>query len=385
MRRQKAVSSTSVNPSVLNRVLLFLGAVGMFVAGTLSFTHLTGRTIPCGGTSACDVLARLPESKWFGQPVALYGLLVYVVLFALAAARPFLAEGLRAKSISVGLVISGVGALLSFGLMNVLLIQLKLNCVWCMASAVTMILTFLAYGVLSSSKSREWKLDTLDNVLIGAFFVLAIGGTGMLGNSMAPNEVRMVTTETFGGIEGLVPNEEYFAGPKNATVTLIEFADFYCPACRSSSARLKELKEAYPRSLRVAYRHLPLYGKEGHEMSLPAAVASEIAAEHGKYWEFVDRIFSPEYEKVDDANKFIDLLVELGVDREVARKGFSGPEQPPFEAVVASVEAAQKIGITSTPSFVVIVNGLPPMIANANTLNEVMGRASVRAALEAGP
>lgn len=371
-----------MNPSLLNRVLLLLGAVGMFIAGFLSFTALSGRAIPCGPERGCDVLARLPESKWLGQPVALYGLVAYVLLFVLAAARPSLAEPWRRRTVVAGLFLSGLGAMMSFGLMNLLYGQLKLHCPWCIGSAVTMVTTFILYGVLSTRTETEWKPGFMDSALSGALFVMAVGGAGMYGMAMSPNEIRIVDPSKISSIEDIVPNKSYFMGPENARVTIIEFADFYCPACRSTATRIKELKAAHPKTLRVAYRHLPLYGKEGHEMSLPGAVASEIAAEHGKYWEFIDAIFGPAYENVTDVQQFVDLLKQVGVPESALKDGLGSSETPAFNAVVQSVETARKLGISSTPSFVVIVQGQTPILANANSLNEVLSREQVRAALE---
>lgn len=79
-------------------------------------------------------------------------------------------------------------------------------------------------------------------------------------------------------------------GSATAPVTIIEFSDFQCSFCKKFwAATLPKLKEAYidKGKVRFLYRHFAILGKHSEQ----AAVASECAAEAGKFWEYHDQLF----------------------------------------------------------------------------------------------
>lgn len=80
-------------------------------------------------------------------------------------------------------------------------------------------------------------------------------------------------------------------GDPNAPVTLEEFSDFQCPACRSWYQTVEPLIiENYVASgqVRFVYRNFPFIGPE----SFQAANASMCAAEQGRFWDYHDMLFA---------------------------------------------------------------------------------------------
>ncbi len=47
-------------------------------------------------------------------------------------------------------------------------------------------------------------------------------------------------------------------GPKDAKITIVEYSDFECPYCSKGHATVDEVMKAYPKDVRVVYKHLPL-------------------------------------------------------------------------------------------------------------------------------
>src|SRR5262245_66437198 len=79
-------------------------------------------------------------------------------------------------------------------------------------------------------------------------------------------------------------------GSASAPITIIEFSDFQCSYCKKFWAEtLPKLKEAYINTgkMRFGYRHFAILGKHSEQ----AALASECAAEQGKFWEYHDQLF----------------------------------------------------------------------------------------------
>ena len=47
-------------------------------------------------------------------------------------------------------------------------------------------------------------------------------------------------------------------GPDSSTVTIVEFADFECPACKSVAPMIERVRHKYPADVSVIFRHFPL-------------------------------------------------------------------------------------------------------------------------------
>lgn len=65
-------------------------------------------------------------------------------------------------------------------------------------------------------------------------------------------------------------------GPKDAIVTVAEFADFECPACAAFSSDLKAVMEEHPQEIAYVFHHFPL---RQHRFARPAARVAECAHE----------------------------------------------------------------------------------------------------------
>jgi len=80
-------------------------------------------------------------------------------------------------------------------------------------------------------------------------------------------------------------------GSSSAPVTIVEFSDFQCSYCKKFWAdTLPKLKESYfaKRTAHFVFRHFAILGKHSEQ----AALASECAAEQGKFWHYHDKLFA---------------------------------------------------------------------------------------------
>ena len=55
-----------------------------------------------------------------------------------------------------------------------------------------------------------------------------------------------------------VSDEDWVRGNPDAPITIVEYADFQCSACANYSYYLRALLDAFPNSIRVIYRDMPL-------------------------------------------------------------------------------------------------------------------------------
>lgn len=78
-------------------------------------------------------------------------------------------------------------------------------------------------------------------------------------------------------------------GPLTARVTILEFADFECPACRSfATGALAGIRHLYPNDVALVYRYWPL---KYHHLAYPAAHAAECAAAQDRFEAFHDALY----------------------------------------------------------------------------------------------
>lgn len=361
-----------VTQVVLHRILTVLAWAGVFVAGFLTVTHYMDIPIPCSLEGACDAVTRHPAGTWLGQPVSLFGLLAYLTLAGIAAARTFSGFESTGKLNGVAFAISALGFLLSGYFMFTAFLVIGARCDWCVASAAIMTLSFVGYaiqGYLASNGLVSLK-KRVDETLMGACAILALGGVGAM-TAMNVQKAKGVTTVIEGDdgkltYEDLAPNDAYFVGPEDAPVKIVEFADFFCPGCRSTFEATKNVIGATNGKVRFGYRSFPLTGKEGHEFSLPAAMASEYAADQGKYWEFVDLLFSGEADQWRSLEAIGAALDSLGMNGQEFLTIISDESSPKRSEYIDRVSDGRsfaiKIGVNGTPSYVIFFPDEKPLI-----------------------
>ena len=107
-----------------------LALAGAAIAGYLTYTHYRGIAPVCA-TGGCETVQTSSYSKVAGVPVALIGLVGYLVL----AALPF-AHIREAPAVAVALAVSGLG--FAVYLLVVQLAVIDAVCIWCVASDVVM-------------------------------------------------------------------------------------------------------------------------------------------------------------------------------------------------------------------------------------------------------
>lgn len=364
-----------------NRIAIFLAFAGIFVAGFLSLSSLMNVTIPCGVGHGCDEVARSPYSKWFGLPVAYFGLLAYLALAALSIVRATADVGLRRAAVKAGLLISGIGSLISFYLIYTSLFTINATCTWCISSALIMILTFLTHAVLSQTDDVSAGSVRTERGYIAVFALLALVGLGFRFaslNDVANNALngggKIDPTKDIKTIEELVPKDGHWLGKVDAPVTIIEFGDLTCPHCKNSFYELRETMNQSHGNLRVVFRHYPLYKVEGHEMALAAAVVSEIAAEQGqaRFWQFVEQMFSVSDATTLKPDDIMTMAKNSGLDPEVIRTRLANPDDPAYARVKRDADLGMAFGLRGTPTFFIGLKGQKPSVETVTSIRKAI-------------
>lgn len=148
-------------------------------------------------------------------------------------------------------------------------------------------------------------------------------------------------------------SQAYFRGAESPKVTLTEFSDFQCPACKNLSPVLKDLIENYPGEVKLYFRHFPI---PGHSESQKAAEAAEAAGEQGKFWEMHDKIYeNQENIEADDLKRF---ATELGLDMDRFNSVLDSSEFR--QKVLGDRDEGLKLGVNATPTLFLNERKLDP-------------------------
>jgi uncharacterized membrane protein len=129
----------------------FLALVGLVVASYLAYVEITHVAAVCGPVGECNVVQTSAYALFLGTPVAVWGLLYYLVVVALWAGQRYLV-GRRANQALLGLLgLTLLGTLFSIYLTCLELFAIQAICSWCLSSAVisTVLMLLAAHAVLS--------------------------------------------------------------------------------------------------------------------------------------------------------------------------------------------------------------------------------------------
>ncbi len=125
----------------LHALVVGLCVAGIGVAGYLTLTHYAGIDPVCTAGGGCERVQASEYAELAGVPVALLGLIGYVVVLVTSLARGEV--GLLAPA---GLAVAGFA--FSAYLQYRSLVTIDATCVWCLASAVLMT------GLLAATVAR---------------------------------------------------------------------------------------------------------------------------------------------------------------------------------------------------------------------------------------
>ncbi|MBI2027895.1 MAG: thioredoxin domain-containing protein [Deltaproteobacteria bacterium] len=135
-------------------------------------------------------------------------------------------------------------------------------------------------------------------------------------------------------------------GPKNPTLTLIEFSDFTCTFCSQYAPMVnKVLDDAeFKDKVKLVYRDAP---SERNPISFMAAMAAQCAFDQNKFWEYHDMLFENQSNLSPIALK--EFAKDLGLNMDEFNKCVD--ENKYKEEVRKDLLDALKANIQGTPAF----------------------------------
>jgi protein-disulfide isomerase len=149
-------------------------------------------------------------------------------------------------------------------------------------------------------------------------------------------------------VEGEVLREGHTFGGREGAIRVVVFVDFECPACARLHATLRTIQGEYRQAVTIVYRHLPL--ESLHPRALDAALASECAAEQGKFDLYASLLF--QHSDVLESYTWFDLAALAALPDTSEFRRCVGDHRY-LARVNRDVELAHRLGIRSTPTTVI--------------------------------
>jgi protein-disulfide isomerase len=139
-------------------------------------------------------------------------------------------------------------------------------------------------------------------------------------------------------------------GPSNASLVIVEFADFECPHCGMAAPILHSLIEEpeFKPKTRFLFKNYPL---PGHTHAEAAARATVAAQNQGKFWELHDQLFSHQENLTEP--EIEGYAKKLGLDMDKFKADWASNDTK--DKVSKDRDIGSKVGVVGTPS--IFVNG----------------------------
>ncbi|WP_414042043.1 DsbA family protein [Macrococcus animalis] len=213
----------------------------------------------------------------------------------------------------------------------------------------TMVLTLLVVGALAAMVFMKQK-DKADNESVDTSAVENTNTESAVNkNNQGKDPVNTDKVDLKG---------QPMLGKESAKVTVIEFGDFKCPACKYFDITMKpELKKKYVDTgkVKLYFIHTPFHAEE----SILGGLAGEtvLKNEPDKYWDFHDELF-----KLQTHNGSQDKWLTMSAVKKAMKSAGISDENKIIDAIKANeqkaevqqdIELYQKHNITSTPTIIV--------------------------------
>lgn len=220
--------------------------------------------------------------------------------------------------------LSGLGAIVAFGLMFAQAFVVHAFCWLCLVVDVSAVMAFVFASMDSRADpaaSREplprWAFGALATVAL----LIPVGWSRWKPLPRVPQEILAL----------------YEPGKIN----VVEFADFECPFCRMFHPTLRKVVEKYPGRVHFVRRHVPL---PGHPEAAPAAAAAICAEAQGKGESFAEKLMVGELGP--DALR----STALGTGVDLAAWDRCMNSTVPGERILADVKLIEAAGMLGLPT-----------------------------------
>jgi protein-disulfide isomerase/rhodanese-related sulfurtransferase len=330
-------------------LLLALSLLGLFDALYLLWVYTSpSRPIVCLG-SGCEAVRASSYAHLFGLPLPVFGVANYAVLALLILAEDLFSAPLGRMLQYAVLALSGFGFLFSLYLTSLEAFVIHSWCAWCVVSALVVTGIFvLSLFELPRPPAPAEPVEAIASVrtnfvLCVLALVVGVPAFILLSQHGALADAPEASSKALA--EHLVRPDSHMTGNSSAPLTVVEFGDFECPGCGLSEEAASQIRAQFGDRIRFIFRQFPI--NKIHPLAEKAAEASECAAEQGKFWEAVEKLYAKQTDLSVDALKR--YAGELGLDQSRFNQCLDSGQT--VSRVKQDLADGRALGVQGTPTF----------------------------------
>jgi uncharacterized membrane protein/protein-disulfide isomerase len=363
------------------KLLLAFGAIGLAASSLSSYVHYRLLTDP-SYTSFCDVSSTLNCTQaylsrygtFWGVPVALAGVLYFVLILLLAAVD--IREKSPARESATGYIflLSTIGLAMVMYLAWASYFQMHTVCLFCATTYIAVVAIFILSGsalripvaTLPAHAVGDARSLARSPVALVVILLLLGGVAGAIGwfpreSAAAAQEqtIPPLTDQQRAALEkwwAVQPEVDIPIPNDGAKVLIVKFSDYMCPACRQTYEWYKPVLGKYLAGGEVRYvvKHYPLEAEcnpsapNNHYASCEAAAAVIMARSTGTAQKLEQWIFSNQLTLTPDVVKR--AAKDIG-----GIQDFDAQYQRALQEVKTDASLGAMLKIGHTPTF--YING----------------------------
>lgn len=362
----------------------------------------------------CDKVNTSEFSKLFGIPVAAYALFFFLALglFVLSAQRYF---RVSQETLWNAVLFSTATALVPcVYLLWVSAALIKVFCPFCLMLDLTVLLLFviaarscwqrglansisagfIAYLNFALSLLSAKVRPFIGFVALCLILLLSLSSVTVLNDFVhrpradrRKEAVGLFVQQWFENWKQLEPDPapiillqsgfgDFHLGALDAKFTVIEFADFQCPACKRASETLKRILEKHKSTTSFVFKSYPLdiscnphMERAVFPLSCKAAAMVRCAGEQGgdKFWQMHDSLFATQFLT---ASSLAEIPSEIGLDPTSFEQCIEGPAVK--RRLLQDIELGHRLGVTATPSFFIYSAGKILRVPSIEALDDLL-------------
>jgi uncharacterized membrane protein/predicted DsbA family dithiol-disulfide isomerase len=309
----------------------------------------------------CDTVAQSSYSILLSLPVAVWGLLLFLIFTQLAInTRHEKHMGLWWLFFALGFVCSAIS--LYYGYISARIIHSY--CIFCLLCYLCFFgNTFLAFiiirrfhispGTFFTSVGSYFR--SRGNLL---FFFLLLGGFALL-QCKLPQYWKFSPQSNHSPISsGRTETGAYWIGAAHPKLTIEEYADYMCFQCGKMHIFLRNLVYSHPDEIRLVHHNFPmdhlfnpLVKQPFHVGAGQMALLVLYAGSKSKFWEMNDELYRLVREDKPNSLDIRTLADHIGFDSNEILQAFSNPEY--LRLLNDDIRQGLILRINSTPSYVI--------------------------------
>lgn len=377
------------NQQKFRKIAIILAVAGLCFAIYATVHHIavkqqgaTDFACNINATFNCDDIARSPYAEFAGFPLGVWGSGYFLALFVLLILG-LIKEENNKESLIAYVALVAIGVIASVGLGIISWFAIGSLCVTCIGVYGVCFLQAANCFIARNALPRPDNVKQLGNGTATA--VLAIAVTlvaynfifrpGPHHNEPPASLEELIDEQSSTKPTRLLPTmqeipinrsaysglgEDFRKGARDAKVTIVEFADFQCPACQSTANVIKQLMARFGDQILVVFKNYPLdpscnpsVQRAIHPHACRAAIMARCAGRysHAWFWRYHDKVFANQQDLSEE--NAAQWALEVGLSQDQIRECLDADEI--VAKIKDDVRLGNQVGVDATPT--IFING----------------------------